>query len=185
MSDRVPPLERADIDDGVVDRIQASFPRAAKFFADGAPPLPPVLGLLARHPDITGPWLGFSGALLDSGVLDGRTRELLILATARRAGNDYIWNEHLPMAAAAGVSPDEVDSIASASPHDWSAADASLLLAVDELVDQLRVSDTTWAALRDQHGEEVLLELLFVVGAYTCLAMVLNSTGLVVEEDPA
>jgi 4-carboxymuconolactone decarboxylase len=178
---RVPPLERGDIEAGVADRIEASFPRAAKFFTDDAPPLPPVLGLLARHQAIAGPWLAFSGTLLDAGVLDPRTRELLILSTARRTGSDYIWHEHVPMAAAAGVSPAEVDAIADSSDHDWSDADGSLLLAVEELVDGHRVSDSTWTGLRARLDDEAILEVLFVVGAYTCLAMVLNSTGLTVE----
>ncbi len=186
MTGRVPPLERLDIDAGVADRIQASFPRAAKFFTDDAPPLPPVLGLLARHQAIAGPWLGFSGALLDDGVLDTRTRELLILATAHRTESEYIWHEHLPMAAAAGVSPAEVDSIAGwnagSLDREWSDVDASLLRAVDELVDRHRVSDSTWTALRARFDDEAILEVLFVVGAYSCLAMVLNSAGLSVEE---
>jgi alkylhydroperoxidase family enzyme len=191
----VPPLDREEIDAGVADRIQASFPRAARFFTDDAPPLPPVLGLLARHPAIAGPWLGFSSALLDSGVLDGRTRELLILATAHRTDNDYVWNEHLAMAAAAGVSPAEVDAIAGTIEHDWSDAEAPLLRAVDELVDRHRVADSTWSALRVHFDDEALLEVLFVVGSYCCLAMVLNSaglnsagldsTGLGVREEPA
>jgi alkylhydroperoxidase family enzyme len=180
---RVPPLDRDEIDAGVADRIQESFPRAARFFADDAPPMPPVLGLLARHPTLAGPWLGFSGALLDSGVLDSRTRELLILATAHRTDNDYVWNEHLPMAAAAGVSPAEVEAIAGASRvdrkgADWSDAEAPLFRAVDELVECHRVSDATWASLGAHYDDEALLEVLFVVGAYSCLAMLLNSTGL-------
>jgi len=182
---RVSPLERADIDAGVADRIQASFPRAAKFFTDDAPPMPPVLGLLALHQAIAGPWLAFSAALLDAGVLETRTRELLTLATAHRTSSDYIWQEHLPMAAAAGVSPDEVDSIAGSTEHGWSDADAALLLAVDELVDRQRVSESTWASLSACFDDEALLEILFVVGAYSCLAMVLNSTGITVLEERA
>jgi alkylhydroperoxidase family enzyme len=185
---RVSPLEREEIDAAVVDQMTASFPRAARFFTEDAPTLPPVLGLLARSPALAGPWLAFSGALLDSGVLDSRTRELLILATAQRTHNDYVWHEHLPMAAAAGVSPGEVDSIAGTTDHDWSDADATLLLAVAELVDCQRVADSTWTALSAHFDDEALLEVLFVVGAYNCLAMVFNSTGLnslAAQEEPA
>jgi alkylhydroperoxidase family enzyme len=178
----VPPLAREEIDAAVADRIQASFPRAARFFTDDAPPLPPVLGLLARHPTIAGPWLSFSGALLDGRALDARTREILILATARRTDCEYVWHEHVPMSAAAGVSPAELDAIADSSEHDWSDAEETLLRAVDELVDHHRVADSTWAALSTHFDDEALLEVLFVVGSYSCLAMVLNSAGLVREE---
>lgn len=183
MSARVRPLDRGDIDAEVVDQLRTSFPRAEKFFAAGQPPpLPPVLGLLARHPGLAGPWLGFSGALLDGGVLDARTRELLILATAHRTGAAYVWNEHVPMAASAGVSAREVEAISNDEPHDWAKVDAALLSAVGELVEQHRVSDRTWSALAAHLDEQALLEVLFVVGAYSCLAMVLNSTDLAEQE---
>ena len=186
MTSRVPPLDRQDIGADTVARLCTSFPRADKFFADsGAPSMPPVLGLLARHPGIGGPWLGFSGALLDGGVLPARTRELLILATARRTGASYVWAEHLPMAAVAGLVPDDVGAIEANDPHDWGPADVALLRAVEELVDLHQIGDDTWRVLVDHFDEQALLEVLFVVGTYTCLAMVLNSAGLAAEEEPS
>ena len=180
MNGRVPPLAREDIDPAAVAELRASFPRAEKFFADGpqAPPLPPVLGLLARHTAITGPWLAYSGALLERGVLDARTRELLILATAHRTRCSYLWQEHLHLAAAAGVPPDEVAALQDRSQHTWDEQDAALLQAVDELVSDQQVADDTWHALSEHLAEQELLEVLFVIGTYSCLAMVLNSTRL-------
>lgn len=66
MNGRVQPLARDQIDSAAKADLRASFPRADRFFADGphTPPMPPILGLLARHTAISGPWLGFSGALL-------------------------------------------------------------------------------------------------------------------------
>jgi alkylhydroperoxidase family enzyme len=184
VTSRVPPLDRQDIGADAIALLRSSFPRADRFFAtSSAPPMPPVLGLLARHPAITGPWLGFSGALLDNGVLSARTRELLILATARRTGASYLWAEHVPMAAVVGLAPDDLAAIATGRPHDWSAADLALLQAVEDLVDRHRVGDDTWRLLAEQFEDQALLEVLFVVGAYGCLAMVLNSTGLVAEQE--
>lgn len=185
MNARVPPLAKGDIDAAVVDRLRSSFPRAGKFFGhEEVPPLPPVLGLLARHPGLGGPWLAFSGALLDGGVLDPRTRELLILATAHRTGASYVWHEHVPMAASAGVSALEVEAIASGTVHNWTPVDAALVRTVGELVEGHRVGDDTWAALAEHLDEQALLEVLFVIGAYSCLAMVLNSTDLSHQEQP-
>ena len=184
MTRRVPPLDRHDIGADTVTRLRTSFPRADKFFADsGAPPMPPVLGLLARHPGIGGPWLGFAGALLDSGVLPARTRELLVLATARRTGASYVWAEHLPMAAVAGLTPDDVGAIEDHDVQGWGPGDLALLRAVEELVDLHRVGDDTWKVLAAHFDVQELLEVLFVVGTYSCLAMVLNSTGLAAHEE--
>jgi alkylhydroperoxidase family enzyme len=184
VSVRIPPLERDDITPDVVAQLCGSFPRADRVFAEGAgaPPLPPILGLLARHAAIAGPWLAFNGALLDGGVLDARTRELLILATAHRTRSAYLWQEHLRLAAVAGVTPDEVAALADATQWTWSERDGALLCAVDELAADQLVTDDTWQVLSRQFDDRQLIEVLFVAGAYSCLAMVLNSTGLASKE---
>jgi len=183
---RVQPLTRDEIAPAARADLRAAFPRATRFLADGphTPPLPPVLGLLARHTAISGPWLAFSGALLDHGVLDARTRELLILATAHRTGADYLWQEHVPLAAGAGLRADEVRAVRGASPHAWPPGDAALLALVDELVSDQRVDDGTWDALAERLDEQQLIEALFVVGTYCCLAMVLNTADVPVQEAP-
>jgi alkylhydroperoxidase family enzyme len=180
----LPPLSRADITPEAANQLRASFPPADRFFADGsdAPPMPPILGLLARHPDLAGAWLGYNGALLERGALDARTRELLILETVRRTGSAYLWDEHLAMGEAAGLSKLEIDALTGLSDHVWSESDDALVQAVEELVTDRVVSDGTWELLSRHLDGQQLLEMLFVVGTYTCLAMVLNSTGLTSKE---
>ena len=186
MNGRVQPLTRDEIGPAARADLRASFPRATRFLADGphTPPMPPILGLLAHHTAISGPWLAFSGALLDHGVLDARTRELLILATAHRTDADYLWQEHVDLAAGAGLQADEVRAVRGDSPHAWTDGDAALLALVDELVSDQHVDDGTWNALADRLDEQQLIEALFVVGTYCCLAMVLNNTDMAVQEAP-
>lgn len=186
MNGRVQPLTRDEITPAARADLRASFPRATKFFADGphTPPMPPILGLLAHHTAISGPWLGFSGALLDHGVLDARTRELLILATAHRTGADYLWQEHVPLAASAGLRPDEMRAVRGESAPAWANGDAALLAMVDELVSHQQVDDGTWSDLAERLDERQLIEALFVVGTYCCLAMVLNNADVAVQEAP-
>ena len=185
MSVRVPPLQRDEIAPDVAAQLRGLFPRADRFFADGteAPTMPRILGLLARHPAIAGPWLAYNGALLDDGVLDARTRELLILATVRRAGSAYLWQEHVRLAEVAGVTQDEVAALAGLAPRTWSEDDGALLRAVDELVAHQVVTDDTWQVMSRHFDDRQLIEVLFVAGTYVCLAMVLNSTGLVSGEE--
>jgi 4-carboxymuconolactone decarboxylase len=182
---RIPPWQRQEIAADVAAQLRRLFPRADRFFAGGAdaPPMPPVLGLLARHPAIAGPWLAYNGALLDDGVLDAHTRELLILATVRRTGSAYLWQEHLRLAAVAGVTPDEIAALAGVTPRAWSERDGALLRAVDELVADQVVTDDTWQVVSRHFDDRQLIELLFVAGTYTCLAMVLKSAGLTSEEE--
>jgi AhpD family alkylhydroperoxidase len=185
VSVRLPPLARGDISPDVAAQLGDHFPRAGRFFAEGAgvPPMPPILGLLARHPAITGPWLGYSGALLDDGVLDARTKEWLILATVRRTRCAYLWQEHLRLAATAGVTPDEIAALTGGSQRTWSERDSALLRAVNELVSDQVVTDHTWQILSRHLNDRQLIEMLFIVGTYSCLAMVLNSTGIASEKE--
>ena len=54
----------------------------------------------------------------------------------------------------------------------------TLLTAVDEMIDDFAVGDETWAGPGRFLRPAELLELLFVIGGYVCLAAVLNSIGL-------
>jgi 4-carboxymuconolactone decarboxylase len=144
-----------------------------------APPIPPILGLLARHPRVGGAWLAFSGALMDEGSLAERDRELLILRVGHRTRSRYLWPQHVVLGETAGLTPDEIRALGGRSEtYAWDDRDRCLICAVDELVDHQMVTDATWLLLGIAFDEQQLLELLFVVGSYVCLAMVLNSVGV-------
>jgi hypothetical protein len=53
-----------------------------------------------------------------------------------------------------------------------------LISAADELLDGHTVTDATWLGLRASFDDQQLLEVLFLVGSYVCLSMVLNSVEL-------
>ena len=59
----------------------------------------------------------------------------------------------------------------------WTPLEADLLAATNELIDGYRVDDATWARLAEHLDERQLVEVVFVVGTYTCLAMAFNSFG--------
>ena len=167
--------------------LRGNLVRADRYLsgAPDAPPMPPILGLFAHHPQVTGPWLAFSGALLDHGALDPRDRELLILHVGTRTHSGYQWTQHQSMARAAGLSAAQIAAVADGSwAEAWAGPDRDLLCAADQLLDDHTVDDLTWARLADRFDQRQLLELLFVVGAYTCLAMVLNSVGLQSPDTP-
>jgi AhpD family alkylhydroperoxidase len=148
-----------------------------------APPMPGVLGLLGHHPRLAANWLALSGGILDDPVLDPRDRELLILRVGWRTKCRYEWAQHLQMARNAGLTEEEVTAAAGdpGSPQ-WGERDKDLLCAVDQMIDGHRIEEATWVRLAGHFDERELLELLFIVGTYVCLALVLNSAGL--EPDP-
>ena len=63
----------------------------------------------------------------------------------------------------------------------WSAADAAIVRAVDELFADDTIADATWQALDDQFDEKQLLDVLITTGGYRMVSMVLNTFGVPAE----
>jgi alkylhydroperoxidase family enzyme len=138
-----------------------------------------TMAVLARHPDLLGPFLGWAAALALDGVLAHRDHELLALRAASNCGSDFEWVEHVEYAREAGLTAEEIARVA--APVDdgtWSAAEHALLRAADELHADRDVSDATWAELAEHYDAPALVEILFVVGQYTMLSMFANAAGI-------
>ncbi len=86
--------------------------------------------------------------------------------------------------AEAGLSQEEIERIRQ-GPDDegWSELDATLMRAADELHDDARISDPTWAALAARYNDKQLIELPMLVGQYHLVAFTLNSLGVQIEEE--
>ena len=172
---RIPPLPRSGRDPRT-DELLAALRRP-----DGSELN--IFATLAHHPRLLKRWSAFGGTLLYGGVLPPRDRELLILRTAVHCGAHYEWGPHVGIARDAGVTDDEIERVAHGPDHDgWSAQDAALLRAADELHDQARIGDSTWSTLAGAYDEQQLIEVCMVVGQYHLVAFTLNS--LDVEPEP-
>jgi len=141
-----------------------------------------VVGTLLRHPRLAGRFLAYNNVLLDRPTVAPRLRELMVLRVATRTGSAYEWAQHERMARSCGISDEEITAASHGDDAGWSPVEAALLTATDQLLDHHRVDDATWAELAGHLDDRQLVEVLFTVGTYTCLAMVLNSVGL--EPDP-
>lgn len=117
------------------------------------------------------------------GVLDGRTKELLVLACARRYSVHYMFAVHREFSAAAGLSSEVVDTIAEGRrPTELAGGEAAAYDLAIELLESAEVSDETFEAARAHYGESGVVELVTFVGYYTALAMLLNCARLPVPE---
>jgi alkylhydroperoxidase family enzyme len=185
---RVAPLPREEWDDEVIEVIRAGVPGPAvnRFLSDGpdAVRMPNVLTTLARHPVLAAPFLRFNDVILRHGTIDARLRELMVLRVAARTRSAYEWAQHARLAVRYDITPEEVaaigagDDVPSLSP-----LEKALLTATDELLDHYVLSDKTWALLSEHLDVRQLIEVLFVVGTYTSLAMVFNSVGLPLDPE--
>jgi alkylhydroperoxidase family enzyme len=185
---RLRPLPPDRWDDDVRAALRDGFtPEAADRYLSGRPdalPMPNAVSTLLHHPRLARRWLAFNSVLLFAPALDVRLRELMILRVAWRTGAPYEWAQHVRLAQGCGVTADEIDAIG--APLDagpWSALEADVLAATDELLAGYRIDDRTWERLAVHLDEQQLTELVFVVGAYTCLAMAFNSFALELDPD--
>lgn len=158
----------------------------ADLVAMTAPPgqeAPRTMAVLGRCEPLLGPFLGWAAALHLEGALGGRDHELLALRVALACGSDFEWGEHVEHARGAGLTDEEIARVA-AGPDDpaWTAPEAALLRAADELVSRFDVDDATWAVLADHYDRAQLTEIPFVVGQYTMLSMVANAAQVGLPE---
>jgi 4-carboxymuconolactone decarboxylase len=135
-----------------------------------------VLSTLVRHPDLTEAYLPFNAYLLKNSTLSPRIREVALLRVVHHAHCDYLWSHHLPIAARAGLSPEDIGAIRSGeSPvrHDQ-----MVIQAVDDLTATSAVTQAVWNELGQVFTDEQRMDLVFTIGGYLLLAMAVNTFGI-------
>ena len=188
MTPRVPPLPRDRWDDAVEAALRAGVPREVgdRFMATGpdAMRVPNGISSVMYHPALAGPYLAYNAVLLREPKLTHRQRELIVLRVAWRTRSPYEWVQHVRLARRYSITDAELEAIGGGADggHPWEPLEADLIRATDEALDQYRVTDATWTRLAAQLEDAQMVELMYVIGTYTCLAMVFNSLGI--ELDP-
>jgi alkylhydroperoxidase family enzyme len=186
-SPRLGPVPKEEWDDDAVAAIRAGMPAAAadRFLAPepDAPQLTNGIASLLHHPRLAEKFLAFNGQLLWDPVLDPRLRELVVLRVAWRTRAPYEWAQHVKLSQRYGVTSAEVDAIAEGELDGFEPLEATVLRATEQLLTHYRIDDETWKQLAAALDEKVLLELIFVVGTYTSLAMVFNGLGIELDAD--
>jgi 4-carboxymuconolactone decarboxylase len=148
--------------------------------AADAPPMPVVLELFAHHVPLSESFMTFTDLMIGEGSkLEPRLRELAILRVAWRTESGYEWNQHRRMGGDEGLSEAQLLAVEDGPGSTvWTGQERAVVAATDEMIDDHGVSDETWAVLTSTFEEGTLFELLFVIGGYLCLSVVLNSIGL-------
>jgi alkylhydroperoxidase family enzyme len=146
---------------------------------------PNLFTTLARHRGLFRRWLAFAAGLMPGGKLPRVDGELLILRTARNCGSEYEWRHHERIGQVAGLSAEQVASLADPTPDLalWPSERQRLLIrAADQLHATQTIDEPLWVTIRNHLDERELIELPMLVGHYTMLAMTLNA--LKVQPDP-
>ena len=142
-----------------------------------------IFRTLARHPKLMKRWLVFGNHVLGGSTLPVRERELAILRTGYIAGSGYEWAQHVDIARRCGITDTEIEAIVTGpDASSWSAEDATLLRATDQLLNDRFIDDGTWAALSTRWDEKQRMDLVFAVGQYNLVSMALNTFGVQIED---
>lgn len=142
-----------------------------------------IFKTLAHHPDLLRRWLVFANHVLGKSTLGVRERELLILRIGYLCQAGYEWGQHVEIARRAGMSDDEIRTAKTGpSTPGISELDRLLLTAVDELHADAHISDATWQGLAKHLNTQQLIDVVFTVGQYNLVSMVLNSLGVQLDE---
>jgi alkylhydroperoxidase family enzyme len=185
---RLAPLDPPQWDDEILDALGA-FPRGLQFVLtqwesdDGDPRGRNVLGVLARYPALARAFLTFNNHVATGSTLQARDRELLILRIAWLREAEYEYLQHVILGMRAGLTEAELARIPD-GPEDaaWSEEDADLLRASDELYADACISAATWARLAQRYNEQQLLDIVFLVGCYETVAMMMKTVAIPLEE---
>ena len=142
-----------------------------------------IFRTLAHAPKALTAFFGWGSYILSRrSALSERDRELVILRTGYNCRSGYEWTQHKRIGLDCDLSEAEVERIKAGPDADgWTDIDRAMLRATDELTGQHFVTDATWAALAPL-GDKGRMDLVFTVGQYTQVSMILNSFGIQVEE---
>jgi alkylhydroperoxidase family enzyme len=144
-----------------------------------------VFKTAAHHPDAAGSFDAFAFGHInsDANTLSPRHRELLILRIGWLCRSEYEWAAHSDVARSIGFSEEDLVRITEGpDASEWTPFEASLLRAADELHSDAFITEATWQALSAQYNTQQLMDVVFTVGAYNLVSMLLNSWGVQLDE---
>ncbi len=139
--------------------------------------------VLANHPPLATAFNDFGRHILIENSAPAWARELVTLRIAWHMRSQYEWHYHVGYALNLGMTMDQIADIrVGPDAGSWSELDAATLRCVDELRENSRVTDATWATLSAQYETPQLMDLIFTLGQYVMLGWGLAAFGIQMEE---
>jgi 4-carboxymuconolactone decarboxylase len=141
-----------------------------------------VLGTFAHYPALAKAFMTFNAHVAGASSLPYRDREMVILRLCWLMHSEYELVQHTILGKRAGLTDDELLRLQQGpQAAGWSAEDAGLIKAVDELQALSRIKPESWAQLSQRYSLQQMFDLVFLVGCYGTLALLLNSLEVPAE----
>ena len=135
-------------------------------------PFAPML----RHPNFGAAAWTYTKALIDHAKLPKPAHEAAILATGAAFNSRYELYAHERVADAAGLSTEKVATIAAGQrPHDLTETEAAAYDVATALAGGRQLPESTYQRAVRAFGEEQTAELIYLVGGYCLVSLLLNA----------
>ena len=140
--------------------------------------------LLAKNPKLLKAWWNFRNYSVEGGNLGRRQGELVILRVAFYLKSWYEWASHVDRSLKVGISLQEIQNVNKPlDPNDWSDKEFLLLSAVDQLIENKRLSKAQYRKLSSHFSEQQIMDLIAIHGMYLILGCMINIWGLPLDDD--
>lgn len=143
-----------------------------------------IFRTLAHVPEALTAFLAWGSYVLSKqNSLPAREREIVVLRIGWLCRSGYEWTQHVRISLRGGTTQTEIDALKTgADAPNWSAADAALISACDDLHARQFVSNETWGELKAHFTERQCMDAVFTAGQYTQVSMMLNTFGVQLDE---
>ena len=142
-----------------------------------------IFRLMAHAETNLRPLLRLGTSILAEQKLDPKLRELAILQVGRLAPARYEWVQHVPIAKAVGANDEQIAALERGELDAGCFDDAERLVlrATQELVQGVRTSQETFAALAARFSPREIVELILAVGYYSMLARLMETAEIDID----
>jgi alkylhydroperoxidase family enzyme len=143
-----------------------------------------IFRMMANAPTCFRPLVTLGTAILSQQKLSAKLRELAILRVASLSSAKYEWVQHVPIAEVVGATKAQIEAIerGSLEADCFDDVERLVLRVTTELVQDVRVSDGTFAEAKTRLSPQEVVELVLAVGYYMMIARLLETTDVDLDE---
>jgi 4-carboxymuconolactone decarboxylase len=141
-----------------------------------------IIMTMGNHPELGKVYNQWGKHFLMGNTLSTRQLEIVILRVSWRVKSAYEWHNHVGYAMNAGLTLEEIGAVRDFPEGGrWTEEEAALMQACDDLIDNNKISDATWATLCKTLNKLQMMDLTFTIGHYVMTSWALSSFGVQIE----
>ena len=141
-----------------------------------------IFKVMAHCPQVGYYFLRLGNSILLKGTVPPTLRELAILRVGHINQAKYEWTHHVSIALRVGVREEQIDALpAWKNSNQFNELERAVLQYTDEVTQNIRVKDGTFAAVRSFLNEEGVVELTTTIGYYGMVYRILEALQVELE----